>query len=301
MKLFIILIIFIISATSNAQTYRDTLAAKIINNYSKDKASYDELKKNINELEKIENKFNPEILFKNLEFMYQQNDLEYFKQSLILLTEKYGYNVSYLSGRENYYEDIMYGNLSDWFKKNYIHKHSIWLSENLDKQVDIYILNSLSQRDQIAHKMLKNVENYLDLDDNQKSKIKELDGAVFSSNIKELEHISSQIGSLPTGNSFALIQKPYDIIEWHGFQHEDLFYNTFNSLYPYYKESYMNMDISSIRFKNIDSFLFMNKGTQIFDLLKVDNIPDGLLENKNSIPLDNLEQTNKLKKELKWY
>jgi len=294
----------IFSFTLSAQTYRDTLAYEIVHSLPKDKTSYEKLKENIKNLEKLEEKHNPEILNSKLRYIFEQNDFNYFKETLTLLTRYYGYNVSYLSGKENYYESIMYGHLADWFKEMYIKNHSEWLSENLHKQIDIHKLNSLHQKDQVANNTLLSIQQNLRLNSDQKAQIRKMQGEVFSLNIKELNSISSKIGCLPTGNSFAIIQNNYDLIEWHGFQHEETFQSTLEILLPYYKKSYLNKDISSLKFKNIDSFLFMNTGKQMFGLLNPERIPEHLrkdLSDKDSIPLMDPKTTNQLKQELKWY
>lgn len=149
---------FLTSFTTIAQTQRDTLASQIVHTFPTDKTSYEKLKTDIKKLEDLEEKPNPEILYSRLEFMYKQNDLDYFKETLTLLTRNYGFNLTYATGKEPYYNDIIHGNLATWFKEMYIKNHSEWLSENLDKQIDIYRLNRLRYDDQLVHNVILKIQ-----------------------------------------------------------------------------------------------------------------------------------------------
>lgn len=293
---------FLFTAVSYSQTYRDTLTREIIYNYAKDEVAYQKLKTDIKKLEEIEGKPNPEILHSNLTNFYKFKDLDYFKEVLTLLTRKYGYNLSYASGEELYYNDIINGSLKNWFKKMYIKNHGEWLSENLDKQIDIYRLNKLHADDQLAHGVILYLQDHPDLSEKQVKRLRQVDGMYFKRNLDILYNISSKIGVFPTGNSFALIQKSFWIAELHNLQHEDTFEETWKKMYPFYKASYLNKDISSIPFKNIDSNLYIHEGKQIFDLLKIENVPENVRRNADDteIPVRDKEQTKKLRTELGW-
>ncbi|SFJ20565.1 hypothetical protein [Myroides guanonis] len=296
-----ILFTFLFFSKVTSQTRRDTLANNIIHFYPDSKESYFELKEEIAKLKLLEGKNNPEILYNNLERMYDFKDFNYFKEILTLLTKEYGFNISYMSGYENYYKSITKGDLAKWFKKMYVKNHSKWLSKNLDKQITIYQLNGLHAKDQATHVALIDVINSLKLNKEQREIAIELDKAYFQENGEILLEIASKIGSLPTGNSFALIQKPYNIVETHNLQVD--FSSFLSKIYPYYRQSYLNKDISSIRFRNVDSFKFLEDENQIFGLLKLENIPEYLKQeySVDSIPLENPEQTEKFKEELGWF
>ncbi len=124
MKTLCLLFSLFIFSTTNAQTYRDTLTSQIIYNFPKDENAYQKLKSDIKSLEKLEEKPNPEILHSKLSSIYKFNDINYFKEVLTLLTRKYGFNLSYASGYENYYDAIIQGDLAVWFKEMYIKNHS---------------------------------------------------------------------------------------------------------------------------------------------------------------------------------
>lgn len=304
MKVLIIsFLVSIFSSTLSAQTHRDTLVSEIVYNSPKDIASYNKIKENIKNLEELEEKPNPEILNSKLRYFFEQNDFDYFKEKLTLLTRYYGYNVSYLSGKENYYESIMYGNLADWFKEMYIKNHSEWLSENLDKQNTIFELNTLADKDQIVNGISADIYRSLKLNEEQQAIINHILDKHSFNNAQTLLDISSNIGSLPTGNSFSLIQKDYNYVELHNLQRANNFEKLWKSFYPFYKTSYLNKDISSIKFKTVDFTKYRHDGTQIFNLIKIEDFHESWRRNPDDkeIPIDNSVQTKKLRTELGWF
>lgn len=304
MKVLIIsFLVSIFSSTLSAQTYRDTLVSEVSHSFPKDITSYNKLKENIKKLEKIEGKHNPEILNSKLRYFFEQNDFDYFKEKLTLLTRYYGYNVSYLSGKENYYESIIYGNLSNWFKEMYIKNHSEWLGENLDKQKTIFELNTLADKDQIVNGISTDIYQSLKLNEEQKQIIDNILDRHSFNNANILLDISSKIGSLPTGNSFSLIQKDYGYVELHNLQRVNNFEKLWTSFYPLYKTSYLNKDISSIKFRTIDFTKYRHDGKQIFNLIKIEDFHESWRRNPDDseIPIDNEEQTKKFRTELGWF
>lgn len=302
MKTLILFFSLLCLSNIHAQTYRDSLVSQIIYNFPKDDNAYQKLKIDIKALEKLEEKPNPEILHSKLSSIYKFNDIDYFKEVLTLLTRKYGYNLSYASGYENYYDAIIQGDLAVWFKEMYIKNHSEWLSENLDKQIDIYRLNSLQEKDYLVNSIsaffhkssLFNIEQKLAIDRN-------LDEVSFD-NAKVILDVTAKIGFLPTGNSFSLIQKDYNYIELHNLQRVNNFEKLWRSFYPLYKASYLNKDISSIKFRTIDFTKYKHDGKQLFNLLKIEDVPESWRNNPDDkeIPLANPEQTKKLRQELGW-
>ena len=300
MKTYFTLIALFISVVVCAQTSRDTVVSRIYNAYIQDESDYTALKKDIETLKQMDANYNPEVLNRHLETMYQAKDFDFFKSSLTLLVLNYGYNVSYLSGNENYYQAIIFGELAPWFKKMYIENHPKWLANNLDKLVDIHTLNGLHEKDQNVHKALLEVYKHGQLNETQRTFVKELDDDYILKNAETLVKISKSIGSMPTGNSFALIQKPYDIIEMHNFQQN--FATFFDMIYPFYKASYLKKDLPIVKFRNIDSIQFLTDKNQIFGLLSVEDIPLYLREEYNvqRIESANPTLTKKYRTELNW-
>ena len=54
-----------------------------------------------------------------------------FKKDLLVLVKDYGFKIDYLTTNENYYNDLMNGKLSNWFKKMYLKNHLICLNQFL--------------------------------------------------------------------------------------------------------------------------------------------------------------------------
>ena len=293
---------FLTSFTTIAQTQRDTLVSQIVRAFPTDKTSYEKLKTDIKKLEDLEEKPNPEILYSSLDFIYQQNDLDYFKETLTLLTRNYGFNLTYATGYEIYYDAIIKGALADWFKEMYIKNHSEWLSKNLDKQIDIYRLNRLRYDDQLVHRAILNIQHIHGLTSEQKEELRKIDIQYFDRNLDVLLEISNKINHIPTGNSFALIQNHYGIVETHAMQQPEIIDKAWKSLYPFYKASYLDKDISSIPFKNIDSHMYKYNGKQVFDLLRIESFHESWRNNPDDkeIPLFDAELTKKLRTELGW-
>lgn len=301
MKTTITFITLLFSFLVNAQTPRDTLVSKIYNAFIENNEDYIDLKKDITELKKNDGKYNPEILNRNLEAMFKYEDITFFKEALELLVLHYGYNVSYLSGNENYYQSIIFDELSPWFKKMYVKNHPIWLEKNLDKLVNIQVLNSLHAKDQHTHKALLEIYTRGELNEDQRKFVKKIDDDYLFANATTLVDISKSIGFLPTGQSYALIQKPYDIVEIHNFQQN--FTSFFDMIYPYYKEAYLNNDLPIIKFRNIDSIKFFADKNQIFGLLSIEDIPEYLRKDLNlqNIESADINLTKQYRKELKWF
>lgn len=302
MKTLILLFCLFILSNTQAQTYRDSLASQIIYNFPKDETTYQKLKADIKALEKLEEKSNSEILHSKLSSIYKLKDINYFKEVLTLLTRKYGFNLSYASGYENYYDAIINGELAVWFKEMYIKNHSEWLSENLNKQIDIYRLNNLKEKDQLVHKAILGIRNIKGLTDEQIQELNKIDGMYFDKNLNTLLEVSNKIKNLPTGNSFALIQNHYGIVETHAMQHNDTFEKAWQGLLPFYKTSYLNKNSSSINLRNIDAHMYKYNGKQLLNLLKIEDVPESWRNNPNDkdIPLADPEQTKKLRQELGW-
>lgn len=241
-------------------------------------------------------------MYSSLDFMYKQNDLDYFKETLTLLTRNYGFNLTYATGYEIYYDAIIKGALADWFKEMYIKNHSEWLSKNLDKQIDIYRLNRLRYDDQLVHRAILNIQHIHGLTSEQKEELRKIDIQYFDRNLDVLLEISNKINHIPTGNSFALIQNHYGIVETHAMQQPEIIDKAWKGLYPFYKTSYLDKDISSIPFKNIDSHMYKYNGKQVFDLLRIESFHESWRNNPDDkeIPLFDAELTKKLRTELGW-
>ena len=224
-KIILVSILFCIHFSVQAQTFRDTLSSNIVYNLPKDETAYQKLKEDIKALEKLDEKPNPELLYSKLSYIYKYNDIEYLKEVLTLLTRNYGFNLSYSSGNESYYNDIINGSLASWFKEMYIKNHSEWLSENLDKQIDIYRLNTLQEKDQLVNDISSAIYKSTSFTNDQKKIIEKILDEYSFDNVRVILDLSTEIGSLPTGNSFSLIQKDFNYVELHNLQRKIILKN----------------------------------------------------------------------------
>lgn len=301
-KIILVSILFCIHFSVQAQTFRDTLSSNIVYNLPKDETAYQKLKEDIKALEKLDEKPNPELLYSKLSYIYKYNDIEYLKEVLTLLTRNYGFNLSYSSGNESYYNDIINGSLASWFKEMYIKNHSEWLSENLDKQIDIYRLNTLQEKDQLVNDISAAIYKSTSFTNDQKNFIEKILDEYSFDNVRVILDLSTEIGSLPTGNSFSLIQKDFNYVELHNLQRKNNFEKYWNSIFPFYKTSYLNNDISSIKFRTVDFTKYKLDGTQIFNLIKIEEIHESWRNDPNDkeIPLFDPNQTKMVRQELGW-
>jgi len=301
-KIILVSILFCIHFSVQAQTFRDTLSSNIVYNLPKDETAYQKLKEDIKALEKLDEKPNPELLYSKLSYIYKYNDIEYLKEVLTLLTRNYGFNLSYSSGNESYYNDIINGSLASWFKEMYIKNHSEWLSENLDKQIDIYRLNTLQEKDQLVNDISSAIYKSTSFTNDQKKIIEKILDEYSFDNVRVILDLSTEIGSLPTGNSFSLIQKDFNYVELHNLQRKNNFEKYWNSIFPFYKTSYLNNDISSIKFRTVDFTKYKLDGTQIFNLIKIEEIHESWRNDPNDkeIPLFDSNQTKMVRQELGW-
>lgn len=146
------------------------------------------------------------------------------------------------------------------------------------------------------------IRSVKDLTDNQLKEIRALEGVTFTNNFETLIDVTKEINNLPKGNSFALIQNGFGIVELHIMQHENTFEKAWQILYPWYKKAYLNKDISAKYFRDIDSLMYRFNGKQVFNLLKIENFHESQKNNPNDkeIPLVDPEQTKKLRQELGW-
>lgn len=61
-----------------------------------------------------------------------------------------------MTGAESYGEDILKGDLRDWFKPIYIQNHAIWLNNNFEKQEGLRKLNEMKLRDETINAFSSN-------------------------------------------------------------------------------------------------------------------------------------------------
>ncbi len=291
------LILCFICFYSVSQNTRDVFIHDSISS----KIEYAILKKNILKLEGQSGGYEPDFKYRLLNSSFTHNDILFFKKELSLLVEKYGFNVAYMSGDEKYYNAIMKGDLSKWFKKMYLKCHTKWLKNNFEKQIDLRKLNELAVKDQLVNSYAANVSEIPGLDSIQKERNMKLLSSYFYKNASTLHHITQKHQNLPTAKSFALVQNGYGIVTIHNLQAKANYDNYWTLFYPYYKKAYLKDQIDYMIFRNYDNLSYLHYGYQVFGLISIKNIPDHYRKSNGEIPIKDPDFAKKIKSEFKWY
>lgn len=295
----LIIILFFVNL-SFGQTERDIIINDSIYPIMHKSENYQEVKNRILDLEKIYG-YEPELKYSFINYSYQNNDIEFFKSELAKLVENYGFQLIYLNGRESYYDSIIEGELSEWFKEMFLKSHFIWLENNFDKQIDLKKLNDLKTKDQLVNSFAIRIGNEINLDSVQKIKKADLLYNFFFENISELHQITLKNKNYPTGKTFALVQNGFGVAEVHNLQAKPNIERFWLLFYPHYKKAYLNNEITYATFKSYDQMNFVHFGNQHFGLVKINEIPEVFMkENLTEIPIVDMEFYKKTKKEFNW-
>ena len=287
---------------------RDTIVSlntNLSNNNNED--NFNKLVNSIEKLEKDYNTYEPEFRYHLLlHNAYNLNKIDFFKNQLSVLVEKYGFDVAYMSEQESYYNTIMKGKLSSWFKDMYLEKHFIWLKNNFEKQIDLRKLNNLHEKDQLINIYSLSLDVGAKHDSIQHKKDRELKSIYSMNNAFELYKITQKYNAIPTGKTFALVQNQYAIIESHNLQLEDNYDRYYLLFFDYYKKAYLANEIDYIIFSHIDFNSYIHKKKQKFGLITKQNVLDSYLTKKDKIcpdiiPIEDIEFSRKIKKEFGWY
>jgi len=297
--LFILIILY--SSSTIAQNQRDIIvhdSLSYIVMFSKE--NYPIAKKRILTLEDRYG-YEPELKYRLINYSFRNGDLEFFKEELSVLVEKYGFQLIYLSGNEIYYESITKGELSNWFKEMYLENHFKWMKNNFAKQLDLKKLNDIGNKDRLIRKYTNLLSKKLTFDSIQDIHKNKVVSELDFENIADLHEITQKRKSYPTGKSFALIQRSFTTAEMNNLGAKENFERFWLLFYPYYKKAYLNNEVSYIHFKNYDSYSYIHHGYQEFGLLKSEDIPElymntGLKE----IPLKDFDFYFKILKEFNW-
>jgi len=301
MKIILSLSLLLFSLLNVAQTKRDFLLKdsiiKPINSKQLlDKRVYD---KTYSLLKNIDDEFGYEkdIHLKILEYSYFHNELHDFKSDLTILVKEYGLKVDYLTTNENYYNDLMNGKLSNWFKKMYLKNHLKWVENNFDKLNDIRVLNEINIKDQALAK-LSNVMIDVNLNQSDSIKIYSVIQRLNVENLKLIHEISKKTNCFVLSKKFPIIQNNLNSVIIHNFQMN--IDDSWNLLYPYIKTAYKNNEIDNVIFQNYDFYRYLKDGYQEFNSYKIEQIPPDFRKNQDSIPLKDVDFFNEFKKEMKW-
>ncbi len=298
-----IILFLIMYSTCLSQNDRDKLILDsiepYINHINLTKEQYFQTKKAIGILE-TDYGYEPDYKYRLLDKSYIFDDLEFFKQELAVLVEKYGFHVAYMSESESYFEAITKGVLKEWFKKMYLEKHFIWLQNNFEKQIDLRKLNELRAKDQLVNKYAAKLPHTLKLDSVQNALNLKYLQDFFYTNITDLYQITNKWSSYPTGKSFAIIQNNFGVVEFHNSQVIENFERYWPQFFPFYKKAYLNNQITYMPFRNHDNFSYLHYGFQKFGLISIKDIPQEYRKNDDEIPIHDIKFMNEVKRELKW-
>lgn len=297
---------FFIYSSSFSQNSRDKfIIDSIATFYSNDKIGFNKLLKNIVQLEKEYNTYEPDFRHSLLEKSFNIGELSFFKEQLTIFVEKYGFQVAYMKETESYYKSIMTGDLSEWFKEMYLEKHVVWLKNNFEKQIALRKLNALYEIDQKLNSYSHQIEYKLNLDSVQSVKNREINSNFHFKNAAVLHGVIMLNNAYPTGKSFALVQNPFHIVELHNMQVKENFNRFYILFYDYYKKAYLNNELYYTCFESIDFYAFAHFGYQKFGLLTKQNVLNSYLkdryENKDfTMPIEDKKFSDQVKKEFKW-
>ena len=270
-----------------------------LNNIEINLFEYQTLKKNIAKLESNYG-YEPDFKLSLINQSFKVNDLDFFKNELTILVKDYGFKIDYLNESESYFQSIMDGDLSEWFKDMYLTNHFYWLKNNFKKQIDQRKLNELRLKDQLINSYAAKVSLIKNLSVEQQNENLELLGQYFFKNATDLYTISRKNDGLPTAKSFGLIQNNYGIVEIHNLQSKFNYEKYLILFLDFYKKAYLNNDINYMFFRNYDNCSYLHTGFQKFGLIKINDIPKEFRKNNEEIKVLDFDFSNAIKKELKW-
>ena len=288
--------LLVMSQTKRDIFLRDSIIKPINYKQVTNKKIYD---KTYDLLKKTDTEFGYEkdIHLKILEFSYFHNDLDNFKKDLLVLVKNYGFKIDYLTTNENYYNDLMNGKLSNWFKKMYLKNHLIWVENNFDKLNDIRALNEINIKDQTLAK-LSNVMLDVNLNQSDSIKIYSVIQRLNAENLQLVNKISKKSNCFVLSKKFPIIQNNLNSAIIHNFQMN--IDDSWSLLYPYIKTAYKNNEIDNVIFQNYDFYRYLKDGYQEFNSYKIEQIPPDFRKNQDPIPLKDVDIFNEFKKEMIW-
>lgn len=304
----ILLIFLLISNFVSSQNIRDKFITDSISPFYgvDNKISFDKLLKNIIQLEKDYETYEPDYRYSMLlESSFNIGNIPFFKEQLTILVEKYGFQVAYMKESESYYKSIMVGDLAKWFKEMYLEKHLIWLRNNFDKQIGLRKLNALHDMDQKLTSFANHFNSRLDLDYNQSLVSSQIKAEYVFKNLGVLHGVSNLNKAYPTGKSFALVQNPFFIVELSNMQVKENFNRFYILFFDLYRKAYLKNDIHFGKFSDIDLHCFFHFGFQKFGLLSKELVLKSYIkeeyENRDfMIPIFDKNFSDQLKKEFRW-
>lgn len=299
-----LVMLMLITATASAQNSRDKILKTDVMPFFTTDAFHnaDAYQKTKASVEKLGKDYGYEVEWqrKLLEASFIHKDIAYFKNQLEKLVRDHGFQVIYMKGDETYFESVMTGELSAWFRKMFVENHPKWLAENFERQRDLKRLNDLDAKDQLINKFASKLYFSADMDSMQKRKIQDELNAVNFEHAAEIASVSKKIGHFPGNKNFAVLQNGFGNVLVHNFQQPDNIDRTWKLLFPYLKSAYKNYDLSHSVFQNYDFYSYVNFGYQHFNSYTIDQIPENFRKSNSQIPLKDSKFYTDVKAEFKW-
>lgn len=296
-KLFLFVSIFCFSQTKRDSILKNAVVLPINQGFSGNDNNYLKSYSILNQLD-LEYGYEKDLHKRMLEYSYRFNDTLSFKSDLSTLVKEFGFKIDLLSGDEIYYNAIIDGELSIWFKEMYLKNHLIWLNENFNKLKDIRKLNEVNVKDQVISRLASKL---LSIKLNVKDSVD-----VFSTinninleNINDVYEISKKHDVYINSKKFPIIQNGLNNVLVHNLRDNTNY--TWNLLYPYIKKAYVNNEVDNVIFQSYDFYCFLKNGYQEFNSYIIEQIPEQFRKNKKEIKLKSTEEFQKIKKEFKWY
>jgi len=298
---------FFVITAGFSQNYRDKVIQEIINPIfnkmkTSDKEEYGKVKELILKLD-ADYGYETDLKKRLIEFSFFQNDLDFFKNELSVLVEKHGFNVAYMNGNEAYFDEIMKGSLSVWFKQMYLKNHFVWLEGNFEKQISQRKLNEIQMKDQLVGSFAMKIREIPGLDSLHLKSVSEKLNEFYFKNISEVYKICRLHESYPSGKSFGLIQNGFQGAFLHNYWASENIERIWILFEPYIKNAYLKNDLDYTDFKNYDIYTFSHFGYQKYGLITIEDLPLFLRSKAaelQSVPIENIFFVDKTKREMGW-
>lgn len=290
-----------------SQNYRDNVIKEIRKESFRlsknDKQQYLNTKEQILKLES-DYGYEVDLKLRLIESSYLHNDLGFFKEQLEILVSNHGFNVAYLSGRESYFDALMNGELSSWFKAMYLKSHFVWLEKNFEKQIDQRKLHDNEVINKAIQTVVSKVYQTESISEEDKKMVNAKCNEYLFSTVSFLHDLCRKYDQYPTGKNFGIVQTS-------GFS-SNLYLNlsikenmerTWLLFEPYIRKSYLKHETDYGEYVVYDTFSYIHFGHQKYGLITVEDLPLQLRSTAaeiKSIPIENAFFVDKTKRELGW-
>jgi len=299
-----LLMFFFSSLAVFSQNYRDKTINENIHfrMQTKDKEYYLKTKEAIL---KLENDYGYEVDLKVelIDYSYRFDDLDFFKEQLSILVEKHGFDISYLEGKESYYDAIIKGGLSGWFKEMYLKNHFVWMQNNFEKQIDQRKLHDIELKNQVLRSFTWNDDNRIAPNSDHAKAFESVRNESLFRNISGLYAICRKYDYYPTGKNFGVLYNYYNSGITSNLQIKENMERTWLLFEPFIRKSYMRNEMDYNQYRNYDAFSYIHFGYQKYGLMTKELLPLYIYPKETEIteiPIKNAFFAEKMKREMGW-